>query len=137
MENRFEILAGSFSLIGSQISHLDVTASTMDVAWDSARDGAPDGSVIIADHQSAGRGRHDRDWVSKQGQDILCSVVLRPRVALAGELLMIAALAVTDVANGYGIETGIKWPNDVQVAGKKLAGVIAESKTGPELGNSD
>ncbi|MDP7485376.1 MAG: biotin--[acetyl-CoA-carboxylase] ligase [Dehalococcoidia bacterium] len=130
-------MAGSFSLIGSQISHLDVTASTMDVAWDSARDGAPDGSVIIADHQSAGRGRHDRDWVSKQGQDILCSVVLRPRVALAGELLMIAALAVTDVANGYGIETGIKWPNDVQVAGKKLAGVIAESKTGPELGNSD
>jgi len=62
--------------------------------------------------------------------------VLRPRVALAGELLMLAALAVTDVAESFGIETGIKWPNDVQVKGKKLAGVIAESKTGPDAGTS-
>ena len=131
MKPDFKQFEGTFSTIGVVINHLDVTTSTMDVAWEMAREDAPDGTVVIAEHQSNGRGRHDREWVSEQGQDILCSVVLRPRVALAGELLMIAALAVTDVATLMGFETGIKWPNDVQVAGKKLAGVIAESKTGP------
>ncbi len=134
MNRSFEDFAGTLPVIGVQISHLEVTTSTMDVAWKMAHDGAPDGTVVIADHQSAGRGRHDRSWVSKQAQDILCSVILRPRVALAGELLMLAALAATDVASSLGIEAGIKWPNDVQVGGKKLAGVIAESKTGPGSG---
>ncbi len=132
MNQNFELLAGSLPVIGSQITHLEVTTSTMDLAWQQAHDGAPDGSIVISDLQSAGRGRHDRSWVSKQGQDILCSVILRPRVALAGELLMLAALAVTDVTEALGVDAGIKWPNDVQVNGKKLAGVIAESKTGPE-----
>lgn len=135
MNQSFETLAGTFPVIGKQINHLESTTSTMDVAWDEARAGASDGAVVIADHQTKGRGRYDRTWVSMQGQDILCSVILRPRVALAGELLMLAALAVTDVAERFGIESGIKWPNDVQVAGKKLAGVIAESKTGPEQGS--
>jgi BirA family biotin operon repressor/biotin-[acetyl-CoA-carboxylase] ligase len=130
----FETLAGKFPLVGNRITHLESTTSTMDIAWEQAALGAPDGSVVVADHQSKGRGRYDRTWISGQGQDILCSVVLRPRVALAGELLMLAALAVTDVAAQLGIESGIKWPNDIQVGGKKLAGVIAESKTGPEQG---
>jgi BirA family biotin operon repressor/biotin-[acetyl-CoA-carboxylase] ligase len=121
-----------FSTVGSTVHHLDVTTSTMDVIWKLAQDGAADGTVVIADHQSAGRGRYDRSWESASGQDILCSVFLRPRVALAGELLMLAALAVVDVAESLGINAGIKWPNDVQVAGKKLAGVIAESRTGPD-----
>jgi len=133
MKPNFKQLEGSFSTVGVVINHLDVTTSTMDAAWKMAREGTADGTVVVAEHQSDGRGRHDRTWVSEQGQDILCSVVLRPRVALAGELLMLAALAVTDVAASFGVETGIKWPNDVQVAGKKLAGVIAESKTGPDL----
>ena len=132
MRPDFKKLEGSFSTVGAVINHLDVTTSTMDVAWKMAREGTPDGTVVVAEHQSDGRGRHDRAWVSEQGQDILCSVVLRPRVALAGDLLMLAALAVIDVAASFGVETGIKWPNDVQVAGKKLAGVIAESKTGPD-----
>jgi BirA family transcriptional regulator, biotin operon repressor / biotin---[acetyl-CoA-carboxylase] ligase len=131
MKIEFQDIAGAFTTIGSDIVHLDVTTSTMDVAWKMARAGTADGTVVIADHQSAGRGRYDRSWVSKQSQDILCSVVLRPRVALAGELLMLAALAVVDVASSFGIKAGIKWPNDVQVQGKKLAGVIAESVTGP------
>jgi len=132
MTHNFETLAGSLPVIGSQITHLNVTTSTMDIAWQQTNDGAPDGTVVIADHQSAGRGRYDRSWYSKEGEDILCSVILRPRVALAGELLMLAALAVTDLTDSLGIVSGIKWPNDVQVQGKKLAGVIAESKTGPE-----
>ncbi len=132
MNQKFEIFAGTLSTLGARITHLETTSSTMDVAWQQAQDGAPDGTIVVVDHQTAGRGRHDRSWVSRQAQDILCSVVLRPRVSLAGELLMLAALAVTDVTDALGVDAGIKWPNDVQVSGLKLAGVIAESKTGPE-----
>jgi len=137
MNANFENFANSLSIIGSRVFHLETTTSTMDVAWALVVEGAPDGTVVIADHQSAGRGRYDRSWVSKREEDILCSVLLRPRVALAGELLMLAALAVANVAEDLGVDIGIKWPNDVQVAGKKLAGVIAESKTGPELSVGD
>lgn len=132
MSKNFEDLAGRFSVVANHITHRDQTTSTMDEAWDGVRSGAPDGAVFIADHQTAGRGRYDRSWASNPAQDILCSIVLRPRVALAGELLMLAALAVCDVASDFEIQTGIKWPNDVQVDGKKLAGVIAESRTGSD-----
>ena len=135
MKSDFESLArqthGPGRTVGSVIRHFVTVTSTMDVAWDLAGKSAVDGTVVVADHQSAGRGRFDRSWVSDRARDILCSVVLRPRLSLAGELLMLAALAVVDVAQAFGIEAGIKWPNDVQVAGKKLAGVIAESVTGP------
>ena len=131
----FERFAGSFGKIGSVIRHRSLVSSTMDEAWEMARQGATDGSVVIADEQSAGRGRHKRSWVSGHAQDILCSIVLRPRLSLVPELLMIAALACVDVAETYGLTAGIKWPNDVQITGKKLAGVIAESITGPGSGN--
>lgn len=137
MPDNFESLAGSLKVIGSQIHHLEETSSTMDDAWELARSAAPEGTVVIADVQSAGRGRYDRSWVSRKAQDILCSMVLRPRVSLAGELLMLSALSVSDVVLSLGIENGIKWPNDVQVNGLKLAGVIAESKTGPDAVAAD
>ena len=107
----------------------------MDLAWEMARGDAPDGSVVIADEQSAGRGRHKRSWVSGGAEDILCSIVLKPRLSLVPELLMIAALACVDVAETYGLTAGVKWPNDVQINGRKLAGVIAESITGPGSDN--
>ncbi|MCZ6539684.1 MAG: biotin--[acetyl-CoA-carboxylase] ligase [Chloroflexi bacterium] len=135
MKIDFTRLAGPFPgsdrTVGSEIRHFASVTSTMDVAWDLANSGAVDGTVVVADHQSAGRGRFDRSWVSDHGLDILCSVVLRPRASLTGELLMLAALTVVDVAGSFDIDAGIKWPNDVQVGGKKLAGVIAESVTGP------
>ena len=102
--------------------------STMDLAWEMAREGAPDGTVIIADEQSAGRGRYKRSWISEGAEDILCSIVLKPRLSLVPELLMVAALACVDVTENYGLTSGLKWPNDVQINGRKLAGVIAESK---------
>ncbi len=137
MKNDFEGFAGTFRdsgrIVGLKIHHFTTVTSTMDVAWDLAKKGVVEGTVVVADHQSVGRGRFDRSWVSREGRDILCSIVLRPRVSLASELLMLAALAVVEVAESFGIHAGIKWPNDVEVAGKKLAGVIAESVSGPEV----
>ena len=104
--------------------------STMDMAWEMARGGAPEGTVIIADEQSAGRGRYKRSWISEGAEDILCSIVLKPRLSLVPELLMIAALACVDVTENYGLTSGLKWPNDVEINGRKLAGVIAESING-------
>ena len=109
--------------------------STMDLAWEMARGGTPEGTVIIADEQSAGRGRYKRSWISEGAEDILCSIVLKPRLSLVPELLMIAALACVDVTENYGLTSGLKWPNDVQINGRKLAGVIAESVTGTGSAN--
>ncbi len=109
--------------------------STMDLAWEMARGGTPEGTVIIADEQSAGRGRYKRSWISEGAEDILCSIVLKPRLSLVPELLMIAALACVDVTENYGLTSGLKWPNDVQINGRKLAGVLAESITGTGSAN--
>jgi BirA family biotin operon repressor/biotin-[acetyl-CoA-carboxylase] ligase len=91
-----------------------------------ARAGAPDGLVVVADHQTAGRGRRGRSWEAPPGSSLLASVLLRPvppLVTLAAALA--AADACTEVA---GVATELKWPNDVLAAGDgKLAGILAEA----------
>ena len=111
-KSEYEGLEGSFHTVGNVVRYLPVTTSTMDVAWDLAVNGAPDGTFIVTDHQTSGRGRHARGWVSEVGEDVLCSVVLRPRVALAGELLMIAALAVVEGGRPFiiGPLVALLWP---------------------------
>jgi BirA family biotin operon repressor/biotin-[acetyl-CoA-carboxylase] ligase len=98
---------------------------------DEARQGAPEGVVAVADHQTAGRGRLGRNWDSPAGASLLCSVLLRPDLPLDRLHLAVAAVALAgraaarDVA---GVEAGIKWPNDLLVGdGRKLAGVLAEA----------
>ncbi len=97
-------------------------------AW--AHDGAPEGALVVADHQSAGRGRFGRSWVAPAGTALLFSVVLRPALEppRAPLIALVAAAAVRQaVEQDTGIRTAIKWPNDVLADGKKLAGVLAES----------
>jgi BirA family transcriptional regulator, biotin operon repressor / biotin---[acetyl-CoA-carboxylase] ligase len=109
-----------------------------------ARDGAPEGTVLVADHQSEGRGRQGRSWVAPPGSSLLVSVLLRPPAPLAGATTMAASVALVDaveeVAGGagpgevQGWVPHLKWPNDVVVRGsgrhaeeRKLAGILAES----------
>lgn len=101
----------------------------MNDAWELAVEQGTHGAVVVADHQSQGRGRHAREWVSDQADDILVSVVMKVRPSIAPELLMISSLAVLNVVDACGVKGSIKWPNDVQIDGKKIAGVIAESRT--------
>jgi len=108
------------------------TGSTNADALALARAGAPEGIVVVADHQTAGRGRRDRAWAAPPGGSLLVSVLLRPRAPVAGAVTMAAAVAmaaaVEDVA---GVAAGVKWPNDLVVAtaggDRKLAGVLAEA----------
>ncbi len=109
--------------------HAQIT-STNERAKVWARSGAREGSLVVADHQSHGRGRFGRAWVAPAGSALLFSLVLRPKIepAKAALIALLAAAAVRQaVAESTGLDAAIKWPNDVLVGGKKLSGVLAES----------
>jgi BirA family biotin operon repressor/biotin-[acetyl-CoA-carboxylase] ligase len=108
----------------------DVTDSTNAQALAMARDGAPEWSVVAAAHQTAGRGRLGRTWLDDAGRSLLFSVVLRPDLspALAGLLSLLAGAAVATACRELAaVEAGCKWPNDVLVHDRKLAGILAEA----------
>lgn len=96
-------------------------------------DDAPEGAVAVADEQTAGRGRLGRDWVAPPGTSVLASVALRPDVPTASlaELSLVAgragAQALAEVAE---VVPEVKWPNDVLVGGRKVAGILAEAREG-------
>src|SRR5215510_2662035 len=105
--------------------------STNDVAGAFAEKGADEGLVVLADRQTAGRGRLGRSWASPSGAGIYVSVVLRPAADAARLLTIAAGVAVTDgIASATGLSTHVKWPNDVHVGGRKLAGILAEGAAG-------
>ncbi len=104
------------------------TSSTMDLAARMAKEGAPHGTVVVADEQTAGRGRHGRQWVSAPGRDLLASILFRPRPAVLSEIQFVAALAAVEVVRETtGHSPSIKWPNDIRVNGKKVCGILVES----------
>lgn len=105
-----------------------VVGSTMDLARDAAHHGAPEGTVAVADEQTAGRGRMGRSWVTPPAANLTCTLLLRPPAAVLRQVAMIAPLAVVHAVEEQGLRASIKWPNDVQVAGKKLAGVLIEAE---------
>ncbi|MEO5366439.1 MAG: biotin--[acetyl-CoA-carboxylase] ligase [Magnetococcus sp. WYHC-3] len=99
------------------------------VAADMARAGCPEGTLVVVEHQSAGRGRLGRTWVAPPGCNLSFSLVLRPPIlpGQAAQLTLLAALALAETARGLGLpEARIKWPNDLLVQGLKVAGVLTE-----------
>jgi BirA family biotin operon repressor/biotin-[acetyl-CoA-carboxylase] ligase len=117
------------SLIGREIVYTRKTVSTNRDALQLATQGAPEGTVVIADEQTGGRGRFNRTWHSRAGENILMSVIFRPRIALASsfQLTMIASLAVVRAIEQItGLQAQIKWPNDVFIGGRKVCGILTE-----------
>jgi BirA family biotin operon repressor/biotin-[acetyl-CoA-carboxylase] ligase len=110
------------STLGRPRLHLRATASTNDRARALAQDGAPHGTLITAGEQHAGRGRQGRTWSAPPARALLLSLVLRDPPGL---LPLAAGLAVAEVA---GPGAAIKWPNDVLVDGRKVAGILAEGR---------
>jgi BirA family transcriptional regulator, biotin operon repressor / biotin---[acetyl-CoA-carboxylase] ligase len=115
--------------LGSPLYTFDVIGSTNDEAARLAAQGARHGTLIVADEQTAGRGRQGRRWVTPPGAAIAMSVILRPEKLQPHQALALnvaGALAVAEATGELGCETLIKWPNDVLLAGRKVAGVLAE-----------
>lgn len=114
-------------IIGSRILHFKELDSTMDRAAEEAERGTPDGTVILCDSQTRGRGRFNRVWVSPAGNLIL-SVVLRPSLQALPFISVLAALAVTrTIETETTLDPVIKWPNDVLVRGRKICGLLVEN----------
>lgn len=120
-------LRGSF---GRALRYYPSITSTNEEAMAWALEGAPEGAVVGADHQTAGRGRWGRTWSSAPGNLLQTSTVLRPRIRVADAGLITTCVGVAcarAVEEVSGIEVGIKWPNDVNIIGKKIAGILVES----------
>jgi len=121
---------------GRRIVYLPRTASTNDTARDLARRGVPEGTLVVAEEQTAGRGRRGRSWYCPFGRGLLFSLVLRPAVrpACAPQLTMLAAVALARaIEEVTGLVPGIKWPNDLLLGGEKVCGILTELEAEPEM----
>ncbi|HEY7632790.1 MAG TPA: biotin--[acetyl-CoA-carboxylase] ligase [Thermoleophilaceae bacterium] len=117
-------------MIGSPRVHHRTTDSTNERAKELALGGAPHGTLVTADEQTAGRGRQGRQWVAPPGKALLMSVVLRHLGGAQAHLPLAAALAACEAAelSAPPVHCTIKWPNDVWIDGRKLAGILVEGR---------
>jgi BirA family biotin operon repressor/biotin-[acetyl-CoA-carboxylase] ligase len=113
---------------GRALRSLEECGSTNDEAAAWARQGAPEGAVVVAERQTAGRGRAGRAWFSPPGASLYCSVVARPPVSplAVPPLTLAAGIAVHDAIAGLGLAADLKWPNDVLIDGQKVCGILTE-----------
>src|SRR5512146_539455 len=112
------------------VRYFDTIGSTNNEALAWATSGAKDLSLVIADEQSAGRGRLDRKWYTPKGTALAFSLILRPTAQenpYLTRMVGLAALAITDALQTRGLSAQIKWPNDVLLNGSKVAGILIES----------
>ena len=124
-------------LIGRRIAVWDRVASTNDAAAAASRSRSNDGLVVLAEAQTSGRGRRGRAWVAPAESSLLMSTLLFPSGAMAEPwwLMALGAVAVAEVVSSVvGCEARIKWPNDVRIDGRKLAGVLVERGAGAVVG---
>ena len=120
---------------GQHIHYYESCLSTQFIAHEEEQNGAADGTVVIAEEQTAGRGRMARPWSSASGKGIWMSIIVRPELTpqQAPQLTLVAAVAVTRAIEELtGIEPSIKWPNDILVDGKKLTGILTELQADPD-----
>jgi len=114
-------------LAGRAFRYYESLPSTQDVALRWLRNDAPSGAVVIADEQTAGRGRQGHGWITPPGTAIALSVILRPSIAHLSHITMLGALAVAETLDHFGAPAvSIKWPNDVRLGERKISGVLPE-----------
>lgn len=121
----------SHDTFGEPLQHYELVGSTNEVAIKWAREDAPHGAVVTAESQTHGRGRRGRSWSSPAGKGLYLSLVLRPDLAPAHvpQLTILAALAVARTVEQFsGLQADTKWPNDVLLNGRKIAGVLCEAE---------
>jgi BirA family biotin operon repressor/biotin-[acetyl-CoA-carboxylase] ligase len=114
--------------VGRRIVLYDAVSSTNAVLRDLAQAGAAEGTVVLAERQTAGRGRGGKPWFSPPGVNLYASVLFRPRISAvdAAPASFMASLGLADAICELGLAPAIKWPNDILVKGKKVAGTLGE-----------
>jgi BirA family biotin operon repressor/biotin-[acetyl-CoA-carboxylase] ligase len=127
---------GPFSLdgletefVGQNLVYRSAIGSTNDQAKRLAQAGAPEGTLVVTDYQTSGRGRLDRRWEAPAGSSLLMSLIFRPHLAAhqVQRLTMICGLAAIDVIEaGTRLQVGLKWPNDLVIGRAKLGGILTE-----------
>ena len=113
-----------------ELLYFDTLGSTNDEALAWAAQGAPSLSLVVADEQTSGRGREGKKWFTPPGSALAFSLLLRPTSEEADHIARLVgwtALAVADVMGSYSLPASIKWPNDVLISGRKVAGILVES----------
>jgi BirA family biotin operon repressor/biotin-[acetyl-CoA-carboxylase] ligase len=114
--------------VGRNLHYLTRTASTQNAARAEAERGAPEGTAVLAEEQTGGRGRLGRPWVSPAGKNLYVTLLMRPQAEHLRALSIVAPLAAAEALEGAaGLTCRIKWPNDVLVGGRKIAGVLTEA----------
>ncbi|RLD99064.1 MAG: biotin--[acetyl-CoA-carboxylase] ligase [Aquificota bacterium] len=118
--------------IGRNYHFLEQTDSTNRVARELGREGAPEGTLVVAESQTRGKGRQGRSWFSPRGENLYLSLVLRPSISLLeiSHITFLASVALTQVIRErISLEALIKWPNDIYIRGKKVAGILVEMES--------
>ena len=114
--------------VGRNLLYLTSATSTQDVARVEAERNAPEGTAVLAEEQTGGRGRLGRSWVSPAGKNLYLTLVMRPPARRLRVLSIVAPLAMAEaLEDAAGLTCRIKWPNDVLVGGRKIAGVLIET----------
>ena len=121
--------------LGQTVHFFESLPSTNERAFQLAQEGAEHGEVVVADQQTAGKGRRGRTWVSPPAVNLYFTAILRPDLPpqRAPELTLVAAVALAETLIEAGAAASIKWPNDVQVGGKKVGGILLELSADSEV----
>ena len=120
--------------LGHQIIYQSETNSTNTDAWNQVVTGSKEGIVLITDNQKYGRGRRQNKWVASKGNSLTFSFILRPQTNIDkfGLLPLLTGVSIVQsIKSSTSIQTGLKWPNDIMLTGKKMGGILIESKTTP------
>jgi len=117
-------------VLGREIEYYTTLGSTNTEALVLLEKGANEGTVVVTDNQTAGRGRHSRPWFSTAGKGLTFSIILAPNISgrYAGLVSLLAGLAVGDAIEKFHLAPQFKWPNDILLSGKKCGGILVETK---------
>lgn len=120
--------------IGKAVHFFDELDSTNIKAFEHGRGGAPEGTVVVADGQTKGKGRIGRRWESPHGLNLYASIILRPQVVPQGAqgLTFVAAVAAAEAVSSFGLKPAVKWPNDILLNNRKTAGILLEMDSEPD-----
>lgn len=133
-----EILSGmTTEVMGRHVYYYDCLGSTNDEARMLAEQGAPEGSLVVAETQNTGKGRMGRAFFSPEGCGVWMSLILKPDIppADASMITLIGAIAVQEMMESFGLDSGIKWPNDLVIDHRKTTGILTEMSAGPDVVN--